>query len=49
MDPGFSSESLIGVGEVKWCKPKIDPNKFECGIAFSNYSTSESMKEYLKL
>ena len=49
MDPDFSSESLLGVGNVKWCEPKIDPNRFEAGIAFSNYSTSESMKEYLKL
>jgi len=49
MDPDFSSESLLGVGDVKWCEPKIDPDRFEAGIAFSNYSTSESMKEYLKL
>ncbi len=49
MDPDFSSESLIGVGEVKWCKPRIGQNKFESGIAFSNYSTSESIKEYLKI
>ena len=49
MDPDFSSKSLLGIGDVKWCEPKINTNRFESGIAFSNYSTSESMKEYLKL
>ena len=49
MDPEFSSESLIGVGEVKWCMPKKESDSFESGIAFSNYSTSEGVKEYLKL
>lgn len=44
-----SSESFLGVGDVKWCEAKIDPNRFEAGIVFSNYSTSESMKKYLKL
>jgi len=49
LDPEFSSETLLGVGEVKWCVPKKDSNKFESGIAFSNYSTSESMREYLEI
>ncbi len=49
MDPDFSSESLLGFGEVMWCKPKKDSNKFESGIAFSSFSTSESMREYLEL
>lgn len=49
LDPEFSSETLLGVGEVKWCLPKKDSNKFESGIAFSNYSTSESMREYLEI
>jgi hypothetical protein len=47
LDPDFSSDSLLGVGEVKWCEPIKDSNKYESGIAFSNYSSSESMKEYL--
>ena len=49
MDPDFSSDSLLGVGEVKWCVPKKGSNKFESGIAFLNYSTSESMREYLEI
>jgi len=49
MDPDFSSESLLGIGEVKWCRPQNGSNKFESGIAFSNYSTSESMREHLEL
>ena len=49
MDPEFSSESILGVGEIKWCAPKKDSNKFESGIAFSNYSTSESIREFLEI
>lgn len=48
MDPDFSSESLLGIGEIKWSAPKKDSNKFESGIAFSNYSTSESVREFLE-
>jgi len=47
LDPDFSSESLLGVGEVKWCEPKKDSDKFEFGIAFSDYSTSKGIREYL--
>jgi hypothetical protein len=47
MDPDFSNGSLLGVGEVKWCRRQNNSNKFETGIAFSNYSTSESVREYL--
>ncbi len=49
MDPDFSSESLLGFGEVRWCKFKKESNKFESGIAFSSFSTSESMRDYLEL
>jgi len=49
LDPDFSTDTLIGVGEVKWCAPNSDSSKFESGIAFSNYSSSESMREYLQL
>lgn len=49
MDPEFSSAGLLGVGEVKWCRPQENTNKYECGIAFSNYSTSENMREFLEL
>ena len=49
LDPEFSSDELLGVGEVKWCVPKKDSGKYEAGVAFSNYSTSESMREYLRI
>ena len=49
MSPDFSSESLLGFGEVKWCISDEESNKFESGIAFSSYSTSESMREYLQI
>lgn len=49
IDPEFSSDALEGVGEVKWCIPKEDSKKFESGIAFSNYSTSESLRKYLEV
>jgi len=48
-DPEFSSESLSGVGDVKWCRPQKDSDKFEFGIAFSDYSTSEGMRKHLGL
>ncbi len=46
-DPDFSPDNLVGVGEVKWCEPKEDSDMFEFGIAFSDYSTSKGMREYL--
>ena len=49
LDPEFSSEQLLGVGEVKWCSPRKDSRMFEAGIAFSNYSTSEKMRAFLGL
>ena len=49
MDPDFAEEALVGVGEVKWCEPIKDSKKFETGIAFLNYSTSQSMREYLDI
>lgn len=49
LNPQFSSEDLLGVGEVKWCKPQNGTNKYESGISFSNYSTSEGMKQFLGL
>lgn len=49
MDPDFSSEDLLGVGEVKWCRPKENSTKYEMGIAFSNYSTAKNIKEFLRI
>lgn len=49
MNPEFSSDNLLGFGEVKWCLPKKGTDRYESGIAFSNYSTSENVREYLEI
>jgi hypothetical protein len=49
LDPDFSSESLLGVGEVKWCELQNGSEKFEFGMAFADHSTSKCMGEYLEL
>ena len=47
MDAEFSSENLSGVGEVKWCEPQEDSDKYEFGVAFSDYRSSKCMSKHL--
>ena len=49
LNPEFSEKELLGIGEVKWCKPKKSTNKYESGISFANFSTSEGIRQYLGL
>ncbi|MHB8790255.1 MAG: PilZ domain-containing protein [Desulfobulbaceae bacterium] len=47
LDPGFSSEFLVGTGSVKWCDKKIDSDKFEFGMVFEDTEIQKEIKKIL--
>ena len=49
LEKEFPSQGITGVGEVKWCKPQQDSDKFEFGIAFPDFNAVHGMREHLGL
>lgn len=45
----FSVPELTGIGEVKWCTPCEYKDRFEAGIAFTDFSLTQAVGAHLGL